>query len=99
MGQDTKIDLEKNLIQISRLPQPVYQSVIEKTRGLAMKTQALGAVIARTGAVRPVAPVPSTPVPQSAQPVAEVQEVPEAALMQAPGEQHPIPICKNGLNL
>ncbi|KAE9396627.1 eukaryotic translation initiation factor 3 subunit 6 [Gymnopus androsaceus JB14] len=69
MGQDAKIDLEKNLIQISRPPQPVYQSVIEKTRGLAMRTQALGAAIARTGAV-PVAPVPSTPAPQSAQPVA-----------------------------
>ncbi|KAE9389697.1 hypothetical protein BT96DRAFT_980617 [Gymnopus androsaceus JB14] len=47
MGQDAKIDLEKNLIQISRPPQPVYQSVIEKTRGLAMRMQALGAAIAR----------------------------------------------------
>ncbi|KAE9389700.1 hypothetical protein BT96DRAFT_959976 [Gymnopus androsaceus JB14] len=69
MGQDAKIDLEKNLIQISRPPQPVYQSVIEKTRGLAMRMQALGAAIARIGAV-PVAPVPSTPAPQSAQSVA-----------------------------
>ncbi|KAF9072484.1 eukaryotic translation initiation factor 3 subunit 6 [Rhodocollybia butyracea] len=62
MGQDAKIDLEKNLIQISRPPQPVYQSVIEKTRGLAIRTQALGAAIARTGTV----PVP-TDVPQAAQ--------------------------------
>ncbi|KAL0576480.1 eukaryotic translation initiation factor 3 subunit E [Marasmius crinis-equi] len=49
MGQDAKIDLEKNLIQISRPPQPVYQSVIEKTRGLAIRTQAFGAAVARPG--------------------------------------------------
>ncbi|KAG7095143.1 hypothetical protein E1B28_005923 [Marasmius oreades] len=49
MGQDAKIDLEKNLIQISRPPQPIYQSVIEKTRGLAIRTQALGAAVARPG--------------------------------------------------
>ncbi|KAJ3888157.1 eukaryotic translation initiation factor 3 subunit 6 [Lentinula edodes] len=62
MGQDAKIDLEKNLIQILRPPQPVYQSVIEKTRGLAIRTQTLGAAIARTG----VAQAASTaPAPQS----------------------------------
>jgi len=55
MGQDAKIDLEKNLIQISRPPQPIYQSVIEKTRGLAVRTQALGVAIARTGVVLPPA--------------------------------------------
>ncbi|KAF9261098.1 eukaryotic translation initiation factor 3 subunit 6 [Marasmius fiardii PR-910] len=51
MGQDAKIDLEKNLIQISRPPQPIYQSVIEKTRGLAIRTQALGAAVARPGII------------------------------------------------
>ncbi|KAF8705126.1 hypothetical protein AX14_013888, partial [Amanita brunnescens Koide BX004] len=49
MGADAKIDLEKNVIEIYRPPQPVYQSVIEKTRGLALRTQAIGAAVARTG--------------------------------------------------
>ncbi|THV02039.1 eukaryotic translation initiation factor 3, subunit 6 [Dendrothele bispora CBS 962.96] len=53
MGQDAKIDLEKNLIQISRPPQPVYQSVIEKTRGLAIRTQVLGAAVAKASAPAP----------------------------------------------
>ncbi|KIK63228.1 hypothetical protein GYMLUDRAFT_41553 [Collybiopsis luxurians FD-317 M1] len=66
MGQDAKIDLEKNLIQISRPPQPIYQSVIEKTRGLAIRTQALGAAITRTNA----AAVPPASAPPAAQPVA-----------------------------
>ncbi|VDC07744.1 unnamed protein product [Peniophora sp. CBMAI 1063] len=43
MGADAKIDLEKNVIAINRPAQPVYQTVIEKTRGLALRTQALGA--------------------------------------------------------
>ncbi|KAF9237670.1 eIF3 subunit 6 N terminal domain-containing protein [Melanogaster broomeanus] len=43
MGAEAKIDLEKNVIEIHRSPLPVYQSVIEKTRGLAFRTQALGA--------------------------------------------------------
>ncbi|KAL4062111.1 eIF3 subunit 6 N terminal domain-containing protein [Scleroderma citrinum] len=42
MGADAKIDLEKNVIEIHRSPLPVYQTVIEKTRGLAFRTQALG---------------------------------------------------------
>ncbi|KAG1750764.1 eIF3 subunit 6 N terminal domain-containing protein [Suillus lakei] len=42
MGAEAKIDLEKNVIEIHRSPLPVYQSVIEKTRGLAFRTQALG---------------------------------------------------------
>lgn len=33
----------QNVIEIHRSPLPVYQSVIEKTRGLAFRTQALGA--------------------------------------------------------
>jgi len=48
MGADAKIDLEKNVIEINRHAQPVYQSVIEKTRGLAFRTQALGAALERT---------------------------------------------------
>ncbi|KAH8114411.1 eukaryotic translation initiation factor 3, subunit 6 [Phellopilus nigrolimitatus] len=45
MGADAKIDLEKNIIEINRPPLPVYQSVIEKTRGLAFRTQAIGAAM------------------------------------------------------
>jgi len=47
MGADAKIDLEKNVIEIHRSPLPVYQSVIEKTRGLAFRTQAIGAGLIR----------------------------------------------------
>ncbi|KIM73513.1 hypothetical protein PILCRDRAFT_829097 [Piloderma croceum F 1598] len=47
MGADAKIDLEKNVIEIHRTPLPIYQSVIEKTRGLAFRTQAMGAAMAR----------------------------------------------------
>ncbi|KAG6878895.1 hypothetical protein C0992_006832 [Termitomyces sp. T32_za158] len=49
MGADAKIDLEKNVIEINRPPLPVYQTIIEKTRGLALRTQALGAAAARSG--------------------------------------------------
>ncbi|EGN99164.1 hypothetical protein SERLA73DRAFT_108523 [Serpula lacrymans var. lacrymans S7.3] len=48
MGADAKIDLEKNVIEIHRTALPVYQSVIEKTRGLAFRTQAMGAGITRS---------------------------------------------------
>ena len=48
MGADAKIDLEKNVIVISRPHLPIYQSVIEKTRGLAFRTQAIGAAIEKT---------------------------------------------------
>ncbi|KAA1475610.1 eukaryotic translation initiation factor 3 subunit 6 [Dentipellis sp. KUC8613] len=47
MGADAKIDLEKNVIDIHRPPLPIYQSVIEKTRGLSIRTQAMGAAMAR----------------------------------------------------
>jgi translation initiation factor 3 subunit E len=47
MGADAKIDLGKNVIEINRPPLPVYQTVIEKTRQLAVRTQALGVTIAR----------------------------------------------------
>jgi len=47
MGADAQIDLEKNVITINRPPLPIYQSVIEKTRGLAFRTQALGAAMSR----------------------------------------------------
>ncbi|KAG5633906.1 hypothetical protein DXG03_006528 [Asterophora parasitica] len=49
MGADAKIDLEKNVIEINRPPLPIYQTVIEKTRGLALRTQAVGAAATRTG--------------------------------------------------
>jgi len=48
MGADAKIDLEKNVITINRPALPIYQSVIEKTRGLAFRTQALGAAMSRS---------------------------------------------------
>ncbi|KIL62671.1 hypothetical protein M378DRAFT_12729 [Amanita muscaria Koide BX008] len=51
MGADAKIDLEKNVIEINRPPQLVYQSVIGKTRGLALRTQAIRVAVARAGAV------------------------------------------------
>lgn len=35
----------QNVIEINRPPLPVYQSVIEKTRGLAFRTQAIGAAM------------------------------------------------------
>ncbi|KAF8491151.1 eIF3 subunit 6 N terminal domain-containing protein [Russula emetica] len=49
MAADAKIDLEKNVIEIHRPALPIYQSVIEKTRGLSIRTQALGAALGRTG--------------------------------------------------
>ncbi|KAI0315824.1 eukaryotic translation initiation factor 3, subunit 6 [Amylostereum chailletii] len=49
MGADAKIDLEKNVIEINRPALPIYQTVIEKTRGLSIRTQALGAAMARAG--------------------------------------------------
>lgn len=62
MGADAKIDLEKvwiltlavdvltlfqNIIEINRPALPVHQTIIEKTRGVALRTQALGAALAR----------------------------------------------------
>jgi len=41
--------LVQNVIEINRPPQPIYQTIIEKTRGLALRTQALGAAMARSG--------------------------------------------------
>ncbi|KAH8092240.1 eukaryotic translation initiation factor 3 subunit 6 [Cristinia sonorae] len=63
MGADAKIDLEKNVISINRPPLPIYQSVIEKTRGLAFRTQALGAAMSRPNAS---AAAPAVPVEQPA---------------------------------
>lgn len=48
---------QQNVIQIARPPQPVYQTVIEKTRGLAFRTQAMGVALERSSA----APVPGAP--------------------------------------
>ncbi|KIL57028.1 hypothetical protein M378DRAFT_133534 [Amanita muscaria Koide BX008] len=51
MGVDAKIDLEKNVIEINNPPQLIHQSVVEKTRGFAVRTQAIGAAVARAGAI------------------------------------------------
>lgn len=40
--------IAQNVIEIHRPPLPIYQTVIEKTRGLAFRTQALGAAMSRT---------------------------------------------------
>jgi translation initiation factor 3 subunit E len=53
MGADAKIDLEKNVITTHRPHAPVYQSVIEKTRGLAFRTQAMGAAMNRRATGEP----------------------------------------------
>ena len=55
----SKIYYPQNVIEINRQPLPVYQTVIEKTRGLAFRTQAIGAAIIRT---------PATAQPEEAQP-------------------------------
>ncbi|KAH9021878.1 eukaryotic translation initiation factor 3 subunit 6 [Lactarius hengduanensis] len=49
LAADAKIDLEKNVIEIHRPALPISQSVIEKTRRLSIRTQALGAALSRTG--------------------------------------------------
>ncbi|KAF8531485.1 eukaryotic translation initiation factor 3 subunit 6 [Gautieria morchelliformis] len=49
MGADARIDLEKNVIEINRPALPVYQTVIENTRGLAFRTQAIGAAMGKAG--------------------------------------------------
>ena len=43
----------QNVIEINRPPLPVYQSVIEKTRQLAVRTQALGVTVSRGANVSP----------------------------------------------
>ncbi|KAG8935544.1 eukaryotic translation initiation factor 3 subunit E [Tulasnella sp. 418] len=42
-----KIDLEQNVITTSKPTLPVYQTVIERTKGLAFRTQAIGAAMAK----------------------------------------------------
>jgi translation initiation factor 3 subunit E len=49
----------QNVIEINRPPLPVYQTVIEKTRQLAVRTQALGVAVTR--AAQPATTVPSVP--------------------------------------
>ncbi|TFK60523.1 eukaryotic translation initiation factor 3, subunit 6 [Pluteus cervinus] len=72
MGADAKIDLEKNVIHINRPPQPIYQTVIEKTRGLALRSQALGAAVPRTGGNAPNAPGAGASSQQNAPPAVAV---------------------------
>ncbi|KAG8706491.1 eukaryotic translation initiation factor 3 subunit E [Ceratobasidium sp. 394] len=50
MGTDAKIDLKKNEIHIARAHPPVYQTIIEKTRGLAFRTQVLGVAMSKRAA-------------------------------------------------
>ncbi|CAE6502266.1 eukaryotic translation initiation factor 3 subunit E [Rhizoctonia solani] len=50
MGTDAKIDLKKNEIHIARAHVPVYQTIIEKTRGLAFRTQVLGVAMGKRAA-------------------------------------------------
>ncbi|KAF8610410.1 eukaryotic translation initiation factor 3, subunit 6 [Ceratobasidium sp. AG-I] len=50
MGTDAKIDLKKNEIHIARAHPPVYQTIIEKTRGLAFRTQVLGVAMGKRAA-------------------------------------------------
>ncbi|KAH9053983.1 eukaryotic translation initiation factor 3 subunit 6 [Lactarius deliciosus] len=59
MAADAKIDLEKNVIEIHRPALPIYQTVIEKTRGLSIRTQALGAALSRTGQQQPAQEQPA----------------------------------------
>ncbi|KAI0247466.1 eukaryotic translation initiation factor 3, subunit 6 [Lactifluus subvellereus] len=61
MAADAKIDLEKNVIEIHRPALPIYQSVIEKTRGLSIRTQALGAALSRTGQQQQAPPTQEQP--------------------------------------
>ena len=41
--------IPQNVIEIHRPAIPIYQSAIEKTRGLSIRTQAIGATLGRTG--------------------------------------------------
>lgn len=50
LAGDAKIDLEQNVISTSKPSVPVYQSIIEKTKGLAFRTQVLGAAMAKRAA-------------------------------------------------
>ncbi|KAH9979850.1 eIF3 subunit 6 N terminal domain-containing protein [Lactifluus volemus] len=61
MAADAKIDLEKNVIEIHRPALPIYQSVIEKTRGLSIRTQALGAALSRTAQHQQAQPAKEQP--------------------------------------
>ncbi|KAF8177333.1 hypothetical protein K438DRAFT_1978624 [Mycena galopus ATCC 62051] len=49
MGTDAKIDLDKNVIEIFWPAVPVYQTVIDKARGLHLCTSGLGTAISRMG--------------------------------------------------
>jgi translation initiation factor 3 subunit E len=42
---DAKIDLKQNIVQMNHSEQPVYQTVIEKSRGLLFRSQAMASAI------------------------------------------------------
>ena len=57
----------QNVIEIHRPPLPVYQAVIEKTRGLALRTQAMGASMVRAPvALPPTGETPAVAVAEGA---------------------------------
>lgn len=60
----------QNVIEINRPPLPVYQTVIEKTRQCAVRTQALGVTITRSA--QPTASAPATAKPDSREQPAQV---------------------------
>lgn len=47
LGGDAKIDLEQNVISTSKPSTPIYQTVIERTKGLAFRSQVLGAAMGK----------------------------------------------------
>jgi hypothetical protein len=56
----------QNVIQITRPPVPVYQTVIEKTRGLVFRAQAMGVALERTAHAPAAPPAEAAPAPVSA---------------------------------
>ena len=63
----------QNVIEINRPPLPVYQTVIEKTRQCAVRTQALGVTMTRSA--QPTVSAPATAKPDSREQPAQVVTV------------------------
>ena len=58
--------IPQNVIEIYRPALPIYQSAIEKTRGLSIWTQTLGAALSRTGHQQQMQPVEQPAVVEGA---------------------------------
>ena len=58
--------IPQNVIEIHRPALPIYQSAIEKTRGLSIRTQTLGAALSRTGHQQQMQPVEQPAVVEGA---------------------------------